>query len=257
MPLYAWDVMAREDYRWLRERARRSADLFDGYRIDHLVGFYRTYGKTRGGAEGFFTPPDEPSQIAQGERLMDLFRGAGAEIIAEDLGTVPDAVRASLARLAIPGYRVFRWERHWHTPGQPFRDPSEYPAVSVAASGTHDTEPLLTWWEHAPEDERAKVAKLPLIQRLAGGRGITAIADTAEVRDVLLEALFASGSDLLLLPIQDAFGWRDRINEPATVTEKNWTFRLPWPVDRLSEHSEAHERTVRLCEWARRYHRHG
>ena len=257
MPLYAWDVMAREDYRWLRERARRSADLFDGYRIDHLVGFYRTYGKTRGGGEGFFTPPDEPSQIAQGERLMDLFRGAGAEIIAEDLGTVPDAVRASLARLAIPGYRVFRWERHWHTPGQPFRDPSEYPPVSVAASGTHDTEPLLTWWEHAPEDERAKVAKLPLIERLAGGRDITAIADTAEVRDVLLEALFASGSDLLLLPIQDAFGWRDRINEPATVTEKNWTFRLPWPVDRLSEHSEARERTVRLCEWARRYHRHG
>ena len=53
------------------------------------------------------------------------------------------------------------------------------------------------------------------------------------VRDVLLEALFASGSDLLLLPIQDAFGWRDRINEPATVSDDNWTYRLPWPVDTL------------------------
>ena len=56
---------------------------------------------------------------------------------------------------------------------------------------------------------------------------------------MLLEALFASGSDLLLLPVQDVFGWRDRINEPATVTDDNWTFRLPWPCDRLDDVPEA------------------
>jgi hypothetical protein len=33
--------------------------------------------------------------------------------------------------------------------------------------------------------------------------------------------MFASGSDLLLLLIQDVFGWHDRINEPATVTDEN------------------------------------
>ncbi len=56
-----------EDYRWLRERARRSADLFDGYRVDHLVGFYRTYGRPEAGGDGFFTPADEPAQRALGE----------------------------------------------------------------------------------------------------------------------------------------------------------------------------------------------
>jgi len=255
MPLYEWDVMQREDYRWLRERARRSADLFDGYRVDHLVGFYRTYGKRRDGGEGFFTPPDEPSQIAQGERLMDLFRSAGAEIIAEDLGTVPDSVRASLARMAVPGYRVFRWERHWHSHGQPFRDPLQYPPSSVATSGTHDTEPLIIWWERAPEEERRKVADLALIQRLAGGASIADADYQATVRDVALEALYASGSDLLLLPIQDAFGWRDRVNEPATVTDSNWTYRLPWPSDTLDEQAEARTTQARLREWAQRYQR--
>ena len=49
MPLYQWDVMAREHYHWLRERSRRSADLYDGYRVDHLVGFYRTYGRPKDG----------------------------------------------------------------------------------------------------------------------------------------------------------------------------------------------------------------
>ena len=94
-----------------------------------------------------------------------------------------------------------------------------------------------------------------MIQRLAGGADITTIADAATVRDVLVEALFASGSDLLLLPIQDAFGWRDRVNEPATVSDINWTFRLPWPVDRLGEQPEARERQAQLCAWANQYSR--
>src|SRR4030095_6626539 len=135
------DVSGVNVSRGLRARARRSADLFHGYRVDHLVGFYRTYGRSKDGGEGFFTPSEEHAQQALGERLLDLFRSAGAEIIAEGLGTVPDFVRASLARLGVPGYRVFRWERHWHTPEQPFRDPSEDPRVSGAASGARATPP--------------------------------------------------------------------------------------------------------------------
>jgi 4-alpha-glucanotransferase len=255
MPLYQWDVMAREHYHWLRERSRRSADLYDGYRVDHLVGFYRTYGKMKQGGDGFFTPNDEPSQLAQGERLMDLFRSAGAEIIAEDLGTVPDIVRTSLERLGVPGYRVFRWERQWHDEGQPFRDPLEYPRVSVATSGTHDTEPMIVWWERADAEERRKVADLPLVQRLARGDDVTTAPYDTVVRDVLLEALFASGSDLLLLPVQDAFGWRDRVNEPATVSDTNWTYKLPWLVDQLDAHVEARERQGQLRAWAGAYGR--
>jgi 4-alpha-glucanotransferase len=255
MPVYQWNALAAEDYRWLRERARRSADLFDGYRVDHLVGFYRTYGRVKGGGEGGFTPADEPTQRALGETVLDLFRGAGAEIIAEDLGTVPDFVRASLARLGIPGYRVFRWERYWHTEGQPFRDPADYPPVSVAASGTHDTEPMATWWDAATESERRLVNELPSVQRLTNGADLTHRSFDTTVRDVLLEVLFASASETLLLPLQDAFGWRDRINEPATVNDGNWTYRLPWPVDRLDEIPEAATRKERLRAWSEQYGR--
>ncbi len=155
---------------------------------------------SKNGGEGFFTPADEPAQRALGETVLDLFRGAGAEIIAEDLGTVPDFVRASLARLGVPGYRVFRWERHWHAAGQPFRDPSAYPPVSVAASGTHDTEPVAMWWDAAPESERRLVSELEAVRRLTGGADLARRPFDATVRDVLLEVLFASASDLLLLP---------------------------------------------------------
>jgi 4-alpha-glucanotransferase len=254
MPLYRWDVIASQDFRWLRERARRSADLYGGYRIDHLVGFYRTYGRPRGGGEGFFTPSEQRDQEALGERLLDVFRSAGAEVIAEDLGSVPDFVRGSLARLGIPGFRVLRWDRYWHSEGQPFRDPLDYPPVSVATSGTHDTEPLLVWWDHASEDERAKVSRLPTIQRLTDGAGLMN-ASAPRVRDVLVEALYASGSFLVLLPVQDVFGWSDRINVPGTLDGINWTFRLPWPVDALAAASPARDRQQALRAWAERYER--
>ena len=255
MPLYRWDVIAAEDFRWLRERARRNANLYDGYRIDHLVGFYRTYAWPKDGGTPFFTPQDEPTQTALGERIVAMFRESGSTIVAEDLGTIPDFVRASLARLNVPGFRVFRWERHWHGQGQPFRDPSQYPAVSVATSGTHDTEPLVVWWEGAGDDERQKIDALPTIQRLTAGAGLSDAAYDPTVRDVLLEALFASASDLVLLPIQDVFGWRDRINDPATMSDSNWSYRLRWPSDRLDDLAEARERQQVLRDWAVRYHR--
>jgi len=255
MPLYRWDVIEREDFRWLRERARRSADLFDGYRVDHLVGFYRTYGKPKSGGPAAFSPPDEPSQLALGERVLGVF-SANAEIVAEDLGTVPDFVRASLARLAIPGFRVLRWERYWHQDGQPFRDPTDYPPASVATSGTHDTETLRAWWESAPIEERRRVAELPTIRRIVEPLEIEFAGAPADVaRDVLLQALFAAKSNLLLLPIQDVFGWRDRINEPATIDNRNWSFRLPWPVDRMSEIPQARERQRALRDWSVTYDR--
>ena len=60
---------------------------------------------------------------------------------------------------------------------------------------------------------------------------------------------------LVLLPIGDVFGWRDRINEPATVNDGNWTFRLPWPVDSWTEIADARERQETLRRWAEQYGR--
>ncbi len=222
LPVYRWDVMEREGYPWLGERGRRMADLYGLYRVDHVVGMYRTYYFPNDGQEPAFIPVGEPAQTANGERVLALF-SKGARVIAEDLGTVPDFVRTSLARIGVPGYRVLRWERKWHDPGQPFRDPREWPAVSVATTGTHDTDSMAEWWETMPEEEREPLLELP---QLAGLREHGPGFDDA-VRDALLELVYASGSDLLLLPFQDVFGLRERVNVPGTVNDENWTYRIP------------------------------
>lgn len=242
LPVYRWDVIEDGSYEWLRQRARRCAELFDGFRVDHLVGFYRTFVRERDGATQF-VPADEASQTAQGERLLTHFRDSGSRIIAEDLGVVPDFVRGSLARLGVPGLKVLRWEREWDEAGQPFREPSTYPRISVAITGTHDTDTLAEWWDTAEEEERVRAVRLDAL-REAGCR--PADPFSAVIRDALLASVFSAASDLVLVPVQDIFGWRDRVNTPAVVDDVNWTWRLPWNVEHLLVEPGAQERAAYL-----------
>ncbi len=247
LPGYHWDAVAGAGYDLMRRRARRMAALFDGIRIDHLVGLYRTYCRPPAGAP-FFLPADEREQLLQGERVLGVFRESGAALLAEDLGTVPDFVRASMERLGVPGTRVLRWERHWHRAGRPFIDPAEFPPASIAMSGTHDTDTLAGWWDHAGQAERTAVLHLSVMRASRAGPGEPW---SDRLRDALLEMAWRSGSRELFVPAQDLFGWRDRINTPGTITESNWTWKLPIPVDELAGDPVAMSRAAALARLSR------
>ena len=250
-PAYRWSIIAAGGFRWLAARARRSAELYDGYRVDHLVGFFRTYVRNRDGTAAF-VPAAQHEQMLQGERVLDVLSATGARIIAEDLGVIPDFVRETLTRLEIPGYKVFRWEREWEVEGKPFKDPLAYPASSVATSGTHDTETLAQWWDEAPSEERHAASTIACMQPPGCN---PEEPFTERTRDAILQVLYASGSDIVLLPIHDIFGWRDRVNTPAVISDENWTWRLPWPVEDLQREAQARERARFTRELAARYGR--
>jgi 4-alpha-glucanotransferase len=243
LPVFRWDQMAAGDFHWMRERARHNAELFDMFRVDHVVGLYRTFYRPEDGPRngpGRFTPADEPSQVKLGETVLKILDGGAGRVIAEDLGTVPDFVRASLARLGVPGYKVLRWEKDLTV----FRDPERYPTVSVATTGTHDTESLADWYDALEPAEREAFLRIPCLAPLAG-RAPAAFDDA--LRDAILACVYRSASDLVLLPFQDAFGMRERVNTPGTVNEENWTYRMPMDLEAL-EADEAS--TARLAALA-------
>jgi 4-alpha-glucanotransferase len=100
----------------------------------------------------------EPEQRAQGEAVLGaILDEAGATIvIAEDLGVIPPFVRASLKALGVPGYKVMRWEKvDEGTVAEAFTSPADYPELSLATTGTHDTDTLAEWWDAAPGRTRA------------------------------------------------------------------------------------------------------
>lgn len=239
LPVYRWDEMERNGHAWIAARGWRAAELYDLYRVDHVVGFYRSYFFPDDGGPPGFVPSSEPEQIENGERVMALL-AQGARVVAEDLGVVPDFVRASLTRLGIPGYRVLRWEKD----GPAFRDPARWPALSVSTTGTHDTDSLADWYEGLPPEERRAFLEIP---------GLSALRERAPerfdegVRDAVLELVYASGSDLVLLPFQDALGARERVNIPGTVSSDNWSYRMPVGVPALSLDLAAAERLRALA----------
>jgi len=242
LPVYRWEVMEERAFDWLRHRARRTAEIFDIARIDHVVGFYRTYVRPRGTGAPFFSPGDVRAQARQGEAVLDVFRSSGAYLVAEDLGTVPQFVRQSLARMAIPGYRVLRWEKG---PDGAFHDPADWPALSVATTGTHDTTSMVSWWEELATAEREALCRLPALQSVGESREFS-----PAVHRGLLDVVYHSRSQFLALPFQDLFGLRDRLNVPGTVSSANWTFRLPWTLPQLSSDPSLRARAVSLRKMA-------
>jgi 4-alpha-glucanotransferase len=222
LPAYHWRAMDEDGLAWLRARARHTAALFEKFRIDHVVGFFRQWVRKEG-EKGSFDPAAEPDQIARGEKVLRAMLAAGGEgaVIAEDLGLVPPFVRKTLTDLGVPGYKVLPWERDENFIP---RDPRAFPALSVATWSTHDTAPITSWWYELQDWERERLAKLDGIP----------LDLTEPAREIaLFRLLLSSKSDLTLFLAQELVGDKARINTPGTVNEANWTWRLARPIEEL------------------------
>ncbi len=259
LPMPDWERMRARNFDFLRMRIRHARQLYDVLRIDHVVGLFRAYGYPVGDEiGGEFDPATEAAQRAQGEEIMRIvLEEAGPmQIVAEDLGVIPKFVRETLATLAIPGYKVMRWEKQKSAGAntdQRFVNPADYPLVSLATTGTHDTDTLVEWWATISEDER---------RRLIGGLGLAAHADCSRAKldepilDAILERVCASPAQLVVTPIQDLFGWDGRINFPGTISYANWNWRLPFDLERGLENPRVRERAARIramCEKTARF----
>jgi 4-alpha-glucanotransferase len=230
LPAYDFLAMESTDLAWIRARTRRAAALYDRFRLDHVVGYFRQWIRPSGGkGRGRFDPDGSDAERARGRRVLgailaevsrDALQVSPPRVMAEDLGVIPPYVRESLGQMGLPGYRVLPWERD----GATFRDPRSFPARSIASWSTHDTAPLPAWWKEFPEDDRKA-----LLQRAH----VPPDADEHVRSLALLNDLYGSGSDLALVLAQELLWVPDRINVPATVGGANWTWRLPMPIEDL------------------------
>jgi 4-alpha-glucanotransferase len=256
LPLPNWDRMRAGGFKLLRARARRASSLYDLIRIDHVVGLYRTFNfGADPDAEGTFTPAGEADQRLQGEAAIHAIKqeAGAAELIAEDLGTVLPWVRESLTRFGVPGYKVMQWERNWGQADEPFLSPASYPELSLATTGTHDTEPLTVWWRAQPVAEREKLVRALGLESQVNPRSMLGEA----ARDAILAALYAAPSRLVIIPIQDLFGWSAQINRPGTISDSNWTYRIPLTLERMRRSRAIQSCVARLREIAVRSGRFG
>jgi 4-alpha-glucanotransferase len=230
LPWFDFEAMEKEGYRWLRTRARTAAATFDVRRVDHAIGYFRQYIRDDKTPRGRFVPEGEQRQQALGEKHFRLLSD-GAGIVCEDLGVMTPFVRRTLDMLELPGYRVMRWAREDGI----YANPRQYPAVSLATTGTHDTETLREWWQNAQQWEREAVCRtFPELHRFSppgAGWGV-------ELHEALLAAAENASSNLCVIPWGDLLGETSRINLPGTMGPHNWGYRMRTPVEALLSDGE-------------------
>ncbi|GAB4424813.1 MAG: hypothetical protein OHK0011_05700 [Turneriella sp.] len=168
---------------------------------------------------------EQPMQNEQGRRILSALKDGYAMLpCAEDLGVVPDYVRPALADLGILSLKVYRWEAENSIP----KNPAGYPYLSLATSSVHDSSNLREWLASEP-------------QHITGVAVVNGHA-TAEQVFELLRRLYTSPSMIVMIPLQDLLALdtelhgdpaEERINVPGTVSDFNWTYRMPVSLEDL------------------------
>ena len=237
-PTYDWAVHKGSEFSWWKQRLHYAESFYDLYRIDHVLGFFRLWTIPLGlpALGGTFVPADEKAWLPQGRAILEMLqKSSPMRPMAEDLGTVPNGVRETLAELGIPGMKVIRWE---HTP-KAFKPLEEYPALSICSYSTHDSSLLGTWWHEHPQEARlfCRSRNHPYMETLS-----------PEDRRWLLLESFRSGSHWVIHLIQEYLSAIPslmpealadiRINSPGIVSVKNWTQRLPCSVEQITASTE-------------------
>jgi 4-alpha-glucanotransferase len=140
----------REDgYRLFAESIRKNCRHGGALRIDHVMRLFR-----------LFWIPDGSDAMAGAyvrERNEDFVRILALEsvrnqvtVVGEDLGTVEDAIRETLARFDILSYRLFYFEKE----GEEFKPFAQYPPGALVSSTTHDLPTLAGFWIGADIEAR-------------------------------------------------------------------------------------------------------
>lgn len=216
-PLYNWDEMKKDGYKWWIDRANYAFSLYDAVRIDHFRAFSAYWSVPYG------------EKATKGEWIkgpgMDFFNALAKvhpnpPIIAEDLGDIDDDVRMLVKESGFPGMGVMQFA--FLSDGDNTHMPYNYSDSTVAYTGTHDNNTILGWLWEAGDASRSRITTYCGFEGDWGKGGPDAPCIKAIIR-----TLFESSAKLAIVPIQDlcGFGGDTRMNTPGRA-DGNWAFRI-------------------------------
>ena len=207
-PLYRWDTMREQGYKWWIERLRWATQNCDYIRLDHFRGF-----------EQFWEIPAEDDTAVGGHWVDgprdDLFHKlqsalGGLPFFAEDLGYITPEVHALRDRLGIPGMSVLQFG--FGDEGARMYLPHRS-AGKVIYTGTHDNDTTLGWWNSAAPHERSNA------EAYVGHA-------QDDIHWAFIRAAQSSVASLSIVPLQDVLGLGSdcRMNTPS-LHGGNWKWR--------------------------------
>jgi len=212
-PLFHWEYMRQDGYRWWIRRIQFQFTIYDILRIDHFRGFDMYYAIPYGAAnakKGRWRPGPGLEFFQTLERTIGR-----CAIIAEDLGFLTPSVRELQQNTGYPGMKVLEFAFDSRDANSGYL-PHFHERNCVVYTGTHDNDTISGWAETAPPEDVAFAAEY--------------LRPTPEegLHWSMMCAAWGSVADLAVIQMQDLLelGSEARMNIPSTIGI-NWKWRMP------------------------------
>ena len=214
-PIYDWEHMKEQDYRFWVDRIGYSNKLFDIIRIDHFRAF-DTYWKI---------PADCPTAIdgewieAPGYEVIDTLQKEipGLDLVAEDLGLLRPEVLMLKDHYHLKGMKILIFSIE--TGGKYARDTFHDVENMIFYTGTHDNDTIMQWYGNMSAAARRKIRRM--LKKAGASQG--------SVKDRFLQYTMQNQAEYAIIPLADILGLgkEGHINTPGTIGSPNWEWHLP------------------------------
>ena len=220
-PIYDWDRMLADGFKWWIERVRASLQIVDIARVDHFRGFAACWeipGGDKTAERGRWVE-------APGRALFTAIRSALGElpIIAEDLGVITPDVEKLRDDFGLPGMRILQFAFSSDTKSIDL--PHNYQKSIVVYTGTHDNDTTVGWFNSVAGEGSTRTS-----EQISGEREFCMKylnTDDTEIHWDFIRAVLSSVANTAIVPLQDllGLGTEGRMNLPNT-TDGNWSWRF-------------------------------
>lgn len=224
-PIYDWDAMARDGFRWWIRRVKSAFELFDLVRIDHFRGFeayWEVPGTDTTAEHGRWVP-------APGHALFTAIRDALGDlpIVAENLGVITPAVEQLREAFGFPGMRILQFAFGTDPQASAFR-PHAYEPATVVYTGTHDNDTTVGWWRSDGAGDSTRASEEVAAEKAFAARYL-GLREGDAIEWAMIRTALASVADTVIVPMQDILGLGSaaRFNLPGRAGG-NWRFRFTW-----------------------------
>lgn len=219
-PLYDWERMRADGFKWWIERVQATLETYDIARIDHFRGFAACWE-----IPGGDTTAEHGRWVeAPGRELFTVIRDALGEvpIIAEDLGVITPDVEALRDDFGFPGMRILQFGFSSDTKSIDL--PHNYHKSVVVYTGTHDNDTAVGWFSSVAGEGSTRDAQQIEREREFCLEYLN--TDGKEIHWNFIRAVLASVANTAVVPLQDVLGLGTaaRMNLPNS-TEGNWVWR--------------------------------
>jgi 4-alpha-glucanotransferase len=219
-PIYNWENMRHENFRWWIDRVRAALKTVDIVRVDHFRGFAAAW-EVPGGDE---TAVNGQWVEVPGREMFEALKQALGDLPfwAEDLGVITPDVEELRDSFGFPGMRILQFAFGGDPKSHDL--PHNYIRNCVAYTGTHDNDTTVGWFSSvagagSTRDEAQIGREREFCLKYLNSNG-------REIHWDFIRAVWSSVADTAIAPMQDLLGLGNeaRMNLPASKSG-NWSWQ--------------------------------